>query len=79
VTYHVQFHADQRLEDLAAFWGQQLCVESASIRFQRKSNSSQLSGRTWRCRYGVLTVCSNDTLFRARLQGWMDLLRASWN
>lgn len=79
VTYRVQFHADQRLEDLAAFWGDHLSVEPASIRFQRKSNSGQLSGRTWRCQYGVLTVCANDTLFRARLQAWIDLLRASWN
>ena len=79
ITYHVQIHADQRLEHLASFWGDHLTVEPASIRFQRKSNSGQLSGRTWRCRYGVLTVCANDTLFRSRLQAWMDLLRASWN
>lgn len=79
VTYKVQFHADQRLSELATFWSGQLAVEPAAIRFQRKSNSGQLAGRTWRCRYGVLTVCANDTLFRARLQAWIDILRASWN
>jgi len=61
ITYQVQFHADQRLSELATFWSGQLAVEPAAIRFQRKSNSGQLSGRTWRCRYGVLTVCANDT------------------
>jgi len=79
VTYKVQFHADQRLSELATFWSGQLAVEPAAIRFQRKPNSGQLAGRTWRCRYGVLTVCANDTLFRARLQAWIDILRASWN
>jgi len=79
VTYKVQFHAHQRLSELATFWSGQLAVEPAAIRFQRKPNSGQLAGRTWRCRYGVLTVCANDTLFRACLQAWIDILRASWN
>jgi hypothetical protein len=49
-----------------------------AIRVQRKSNSGQLTGRTWRCGLGVLTVRTCDTRFRARIEAWMDLLRASW-
>jgi len=48
------------------------------IRLQRKSNSNQLTGRIWRCEHGVLQVAAYDTLLRARLQAWMDCLRASW-
>ncbi|HZI91837.1 MAG TPA: hypothetical protein VFD31_09485 [Thermoleophilaceae bacterium] len=79
VGYSVQYHADQKVGELQAFWGGLLYVDPESIRLQRKSNSSQLAGRTWRSRHGVLTVRTCDTLFRARLQAWMDLLRASWN
>ena len=37
-----------------------------------------LRKRTWRSRYGVLTVRACDTLFRARLQAWMDCLQETW-
>lgn len=78
VTFHLQYHADQDLRELTHFWAAQTGVEPAEIRLQRKSNSGQLAGRTWRSRHGVLTVCSNDTLLRARVQAWMDCLRESW-
>jgi hypothetical protein len=45
---------------------------------ERKSNSNQLKGRTWRSVHGVLTVRVCDTLLRAKLNGWMDRLRESW-
>jgi hypothetical protein len=48
-------------------------------REQRKSNSGQLRGRTWRSEHGVLTVCVNDTALRARLQGWIELVRDDWH
>jgi hypothetical protein len=48
------------------------------IKLLRKSNSNQLRGRQWRSRHGVLTVRAFDTLVRARLQAWMDRLRAEW-
>jgi hypothetical protein len=76
--YQVQHHADQDLEELKAFWATTLGVESDLIRFQRKSNSSQLRRRTWRCQHGVLTVRTNDTYFRARLEGWMVRLKELW-
>ena len=55
-----------------------LVIDSGTIRMQRKSNSGQLPGRTWRSRYGVMSMTASDTLFRARLGAWMDCLRASW-
>jgi AcrR family transcriptional regulator len=78
LTYCFQFHSDQDVDDLRRFWGRLLDVEPGDISFQRKSNSSQLASRTWRCRYGVLTVRSSDTYLRARLQAWMDCVRSSW-
>jgi len=76
--FGVQFHADQDVIELRAFWSQALGVHPDAIRLQRKSNSGQLNGRQWRSRYGVLTVRVNDTYFRARLQACMDRLRAEW-
>jgi hypothetical protein len=78
ITYWVQHHADQDLEELAAFWGQELRVSPKAISFQRRSNSSQLRSRTWRSKHGVLTVRAHDTLFRARMQGWIDQMKRSW-
>jgi excisionase family DNA binding protein len=78
LSYSIQYHADQNLTELRTFWSQQLSIDPASIRLQRKSNSNGLSGRTWRSRYGVLTVGAADTSFRARLEAWMDCLRESW-
>jgi excisionase family DNA binding protein len=71
VRHAIQYHADQ---DLDAVLG----IDPTSIRLQRKSNSNQLNGRTWRSQYGVLAVGTNDTLLRARLGAWMDRLRSTW-
>jgi hypothetical protein len=78
LDYAVQYHADQDLDDLRRYWGGLLSVAPAAIRMQRKSNSGGLKARTWRSRYGVLTVRTGDTLLRARLEGWMDCLREQW-
>lgn len=78
-TFAVQHHADQRLDELTRFWAATGGCEPRAISMQRKSNSGQLKGRGWRSRYGVLTVRVQDTLFRARLQAWMDRLRAEWH
>jgi transcriptional regulator with XRE-family HTH domain len=77
-VFSIQYHADQDPGELCRFWSEALGVEAATIRLQRKSNSNQLTGRTWRSHHGVLTVCVGDTLFRSRLQAWMDQLRKSW-
>ena len=78
VRYSIQYHADQSLDELRKFWGEELGIDSSAIRFQRKSNSNHLAARTWRSRYGVLTVTASDTYLRARLQAWMDCLRDEW-
>lgn len=76
--YSVQYHADQDLAELRDYWADQLEIEPDMIRVQRKSNSNQLRRRTWRSPHGVLQIRCNDTLLRARLQGWMDRLREAW-
>jgi len=78
LRYSIQYHADQDLDELTAFWGSKLGVGPATIKLQRKSNSNQLAGRTWRCQYGVMSVTCHDTLFRARLGAWMERLKSSW-
>jgi len=76
--YRIQYHADQDLDELRAFWGTELHIDPGQIRLQRKSNSGRLAGRTWRSEHGVLTVSVDDTLLRARLEAWMDCVRGSW-
>lgn len=78
VWYTFQYHADQDFQELQRYWAAVVNTTPDAIRFQRKSNSGQLNGRSWRSRHGVLTVGANDTLFRARLGGWMDCLRRQW-
>jgi transcriptional regulator with XRE-family HTH domain len=78
LTFSVQFHADQDLNELREFWSEALGFPAAELNLQRKANSSQLGGRIWRSRHGVIAVRSADTLFRARLQGWMDRLQEEW-
>ena len=78
IGFSIQHHADQRVEDLTAYWASELGIPDISISFQRKSNSGQLRHRTWRCKYGVIAVRVHDTYFRARLQGWIDRIRGHW-
>jgi len=74
----IQFHADQDLTEIRGFWGRELGVDPDGIRLQRKSNSNQLRSRNWRSKHGVLTVRVNDTMFRSRLQGWIDSIKDQW-
>jgi hypothetical protein len=78
LDFRVQYHADQELKELQHFWGGQVGVPPEAIALQRKSNSGRLGGRSWRSQHGVLTVTASDTMFRARLQAWMDCLREQW-
>jgi transcriptional regulator with XRE-family HTH domain len=77
-VFCIQYHADQDLDELRRYWGQVLRIDGGVIRLQRKSNSSQLSGRTWRSAHGVVSVNLNDTQLRARLQAWIDRIRSEW-
>lgn len=78
VWYRLQYHADQDFDELRHHWAGVVSTTPDAILFQRKSNSGKLNGRNWRSRHGVLTVGSNDTLFRARLGAWMDCLKRQW-
>jgi hypothetical protein len=78
IAYRLQYHADQNIKELRAFWGATLEIDPSFVRVQRKSNSGQLAGRSWRSRYGVLSLYVGDTLLRARLQAWMDAIRDQW-
>lgn len=78
VDYSIHYHADQDIEMLKAFWANRLKVSVDAIAYQRKSNSGQLSGRTWRSRFGVATVRTYDVELRARLQGWIDRMQQQW-
>jgi excisionase family DNA binding protein len=78
LDFSIQYHADQDLAELCEFWGGVLGIDPDAIRMQRKSNSGELNRRTWRSRHGVIAVSVHDTLFRARLQAWMDRLRSEW-
>jgi hypothetical protein len=78
VSYSVQYHADQDVDEIRRFWADLLGVDPIDIRLQRKSNSGQMNGRAWRSQHGVLAVLTNDTLFRSRLQGWIDRINLEW-
>ena len=77
-TVSVQYHADQDTKALSEFWAATLDIDPGDVRFHPKTNSSELRTRTWRCAHGVAAVAVHDTQFRARLQAWMDRIRASW-
>lgn len=77
-VFSLQYHADQDVDELCKFWGEIVHCEPGAIRLQRKSNSNQLNGRTWRSSHGVLAVSAYDTLLRARLEAWIDCLKAEW-
>jgi hypothetical protein len=78
VAFAVQYHADQDLGELREFWGRQFGIDGATILLLRKSNSNQLHKRSWRSKHGVITATVNDTLLRARLQGWVDAIEEAW-
>jgi hypothetical protein len=78
IDFSLQYHEDQDLIGLRRFWGREFGIDPESIRLQRKSNSNQLKSRTWRSPHGVMTLRTNDTYFRARLQAWVDCIRDEW-
>jgi predicted DNA-binding transcriptional regulator AlpA len=77
-TYSIQYHADQKLDEIQAFWSAHLGIAPNEIRLQRKSNSGHLRGRNWRSQFGVLTITVDDTYFREAMRAWTDCLRDTW-
>jgi transcriptional regulator with XRE-family HTH domain len=78
MRFSIQYHADQDLDRLRRYWAQELGIPDMTIDFLRKSNSGQLAHRTWRSKYGVLSVRLHDTLLRSRIQGWIECMRSDW-
>lgn len=78
VEYRLQYHADHDETELKVYWAEQLGIHSSQIKPMRKSNSNQLAGRKFRSVYGLLTITINDTYLRARLEAWMDYVKAEW-
>lgn len=78
VFYTLQYHADQSPDELIDYWSSCLGKDKNKFVLQRKSNSGQLKGRNWRSQFGVLTVRSDDTALRAKIQAWMDFLMKDW-
>ena len=76
--YRIQYHTDHDLEELKQYWGRILNIEPDTIDVLRKSNSGQLARRQFRSHYGLLSISVSDTYFRARLQAWMDFIKAQW-
>ena len=78
VTYSLQYHADQDPDELIGSGRSSTGQAERAFAYQRKSNSGNLNGRNWRSSWGVLTVRSSDTQFRARLQAWIDRVQDGW-
>ena len=78
ISYQLQYHVDHDETELKEYWAGILGIQPDIIKSIRKSNSNQLSGRQFRSVYGLLSVRANDTYLRARLQAWMDFVKAQW-
>jgi hypothetical protein len=78
IRYRIQYHADHDLEALQKYWADLLGIQPENIKAMRKSNSNELSGRQFRSVYGVVSISVADTYFRAKLQAWMDYIKAQW-
>ena len=78
MRYSLQFHVDHNEHELKQYWGGILGIQPDIIKTIRKSNSGQLKGRNFRSQYGLLSVSVGDTYLRARLQAWMDFIKAQW-
>jgi len=78
VHYSLQYHVDHEPEELISYWATLLDADPSAFRLIRKSNSGQLAGRQWRSEFGVLSVKSDDTSLRSKIQAWMDFVTQSW-
>ncbi len=78
MRYRLQYHADHDVDELKQYWSAALNINPDDIKLMRKSNSGRLAGRQFRSRYGVISVSVADTYLRARLQAWMDYVKAQW-
>lgn len=76
-TFWIQYHADQDLDELRAFWGEVVRADSQEIKLQRKSNSNQLRGRTWRSVHGSSRLASMTRCYtRGCRLGWTECAKS---
>lgn len=68
----------QSLKDLRRFWGETTGAEPRAIRVRRSAARASDEQAVAGLPHGLLTVGVDDTLLRARLQGWMHRARESW-
>lgn len=78
LQYQLQYHADHDVEELKRYWAALLDIRPENIKPIRKSNSGQLGTRNFRSQYGLLSVRVGDTIFRSKLQAWMDYVESRW-
>ena len=74
----LQYRPEQSLNELRRFWGETVGTEARTIRVRGSSAGEPQREPGLRSRHGVLTVTVEDTLLRARLQGWMHRTREGW-
>jgi hypothetical protein len=68
----------QSLKDLRRFWSEATGAEPRAIRVRRSAAREFGERAAPDPAHGLLTVGVEDTLLRARLQGWMCRARESW-
>ncbi len=78
ISYRIQCHIDHDEKELKAYWAQIVGVHPEIVTIMRKSNSGMLSGRQFRSVNGLLSIRVCDTYFRAKLEAWMDFIKAQW-
>jgi hypothetical protein len=76
IDYQIQYHVDHDIEALKEYWAGIVEINPAIIRGLRKSTSGQLARRQFRSQYGLLSIHAGDTYLRARLQAWMNTVKA---
>jgi hypothetical protein len=75
----LQYRPGQSLSDLRRFWSETMGAEPRAIRARRSAaRDSDKQAMPESPPHGLLTVGVEDTLLRARLQGWMYRARESW-
>jgi hypothetical protein len=67
------FCTEEEKELALGFWSKRIGVPKTDIKFQKKNRTSKR-----RAEYGLLSVSAHETIFRSRLQAWMDAVKTDW-
>ena len=65
--------SEEEKDGATDFWSKVCGVNKEDIRFQAKKQVSQR-----RAEHGLVSVSAHETMFRSRLQAWMDALKKEW-